>query len=109
VFHKVLFFAPLGALLAWWVVGLPWLWRSYAAAASMMFILAAALAIELGQVLLPSKYPDTTDWFLESLGGILGYLLFRLVWARLITGSRKRGQSGAVRRHRHGEGTHASR
>jgi glycopeptide antibiotics resistance protein len=79
VFNKLLFFAPLGALLAWWVVGLPWLWRSYAAAASMMFILAAALAIELGQVLLPSKYPDTTDWFLESLGGILGYVLLRII------------------------------
>jgi glycopeptide antibiotics resistance protein len=41
VFNKMLFFAPLGALLAWWVVGLPWLWRSYAAAASMMFIVAS--------------------------------------------------------------------
>jgi glycopeptide antibiotics resistance protein len=109
VFQKMLFFAPLGALLAWWVVGLPWLWRSYAAAASMSVILVTALGIELGQVMLPGKYPDTTDWLLESVGGILGYLLFRLVWARLITGSRKRGQSGVVRRHRQAEGKHASR
>jgi len=36
VFHKVLFFAPLGALLAWFVVGLPWLWRGYAAAAAII-------------------------------------------------------------------------
>ena len=109
VFQKMLFFAPLGVLLAWWVVGLPWLWRSYAAASSMLVIVVTALGIELGQVMLPGKYPDTTDWLLESVGGILGYLLFRLVWARLITGSRKRGQSGLVRRHRQAEGKHASR
>ena len=76
---------------------------------SISVIVMIALGIELGQVLLPSKYPDTTDWFLESLGGILGYLLFRLVWARLTTGLHKRRQSGVVRRHRHREGTHASR
>jgi glycopeptide antibiotics resistance protein len=103
VFHKLLFFAPLGALLAWWVVGLPWLWRSYAAAASMMFNLAAALAIELGQVLLPSKHPDTTDWFLESLGGIIGYFLFRLLRARLAPAGRQRQPDGRSRRHGQGE------
>jgi len=97
VFNKLLFFAPLGALLAWWVVGLPWLWRSYAAAASMMFILAAALAIELGQVLLPGKFPDTTDWFLESLGGVMGYVLLRIIRARLSKPTRRQ-----TRTQRHG-------
>jgi glycopeptide antibiotics resistance protein len=58
----------------------------------MMFILAAALAIELGQVLLPSKYPDTTDWFLESLGGILGYVLLRIIRARLSMPARRQAQ-----------------
>jgi len=79
VFHKVLFFAPLGALLAWFVAGLPWLWRGWAAAASIIAILATALGIELGQVLLPDKYPDTTDMLLESLGGLIGYGVFRLI------------------------------
>ena len=83
VFHKTAFFAPLGALLAWFVSGLPWMWRGYAAAASFLAIIFTALGIELGQVMLPGKYPDTTDWLLESLGGMAGYALFRLVRARL--------------------------
>jgi hypothetical protein len=69
----------------------------------MMFILAAALAIELGQVLLPSKHPDTTDWFLESLGGIIGYFLFRLLRARLAPAGRQRQPDGRSRRHGQGE------
>lgn len=83
VFHKVLFFAPLGVLLAWFVVGLPWLWRGYAAAASMTLIVMSALGIELGQTMLPGKIPDTTDWVLECLGGILGYLFARNLLRRL--------------------------
>jgi glycopeptide antibiotics resistance protein len=83
VFHKTAFFAPLGALLAWFVSGLPWMWRGYAAAAAFLAIILTALGIELGQVMLPGKYPDTTDWLLESLGGMTGYALFRLVRARL--------------------------
>lgn len=83
VLHKTLFFAPLGAMLAWFVVGLPWMWRSWAAAASIVLIAFVALGIELGQVLLPGKNPDTTDWFLECLGGILGYVFFRAVRLRI--------------------------
>lgn len=79
VFHKTLFFAPLGVLLAWWVSGLSWRWRGYAAAISLLAILCVALGIELGQVLLPGKYPDTTDWLLESVGGVAGYLGFRVL------------------------------
>lgn len=84
VFHKTLFFAPLGALLAWWVGGLSRYWRKAAAAASMLLILAAALGIELGQMLLPGKFPDTTDVLLEALGAFMGYGLFR----RLAPGTR---------------------
>ena len=83
VFHKTLFFAPLGALLAWWVSGLSWHWRGYAAALSLLACIAAALGIELGQVFLPGKFPDTTDWFLESTGGLLGYVFTRMLLRRL--------------------------
>lgn len=79
VFHKTLFFAPLGALLAWFVVGTPWLWRIYAAFTAYALLLGAPMLIELGQMLLPDKHPDTTDWALECLGGILGYLAFRRI------------------------------
>lgn len=83
VFHKTLFFTPLGILLAWWVGGLSWRWRGYAAAASLLGVIAVALGIELGQVLLPGKFPDTTDWFLESTGGLFGYLGFRMFRKRV--------------------------
>lgn len=81
--QKMLLFAPLGAMLAWWAGGLPWLWRSWALAASMALIALAALGIELGQVLLPDKHPDSTDWLLQSLGGILGYGMVRVYHAKV--------------------------
>jgi glycopeptide antibiotics resistance protein len=83
VFHKTLFFAPFGALLGWWVSGLSWRWRGYAAAASLLACISVAFGIELGQVFLPEKFPDTTDWFLESSGGLIGYVMFRTLHARL--------------------------
>jgi len=104
VFQKVLFFAPLGGLLAWFVAGLPWLWRGWAAAASILLVLAVPLGIELGQVLLPGKYPDTTDWFLESLGGLLGYMLFRMIRRRTRParpGQRTRAMASSVSGHGH--------
>jgi glycopeptide antibiotics resistance protein len=109
VFHKTLFFAPLGVLLAWFVVGLPWMWRGYVAAASILAILVTALGIELGQVMLAGKFPDTTDWFLECAGGLMGYLLFRVVRARLLPAPRKRTVDALARRHRKREDEHASR
>jgi glycopeptide antibiotics resistance protein len=92
VFHKILFFAPLGMFLAWFVGGLPWLWRAYAAGGSVLVIIVAALGIELGQVLLPAKFPDTTDWLLESAGGLMGYALFRGIRARLAAKPRRRAE-----------------
>jgi glycopeptide antibiotics resistance protein len=53
------------------------------AAASILAILVTALGIELGQVMLPGKIPDTTDWFLESMGGVMGYALASLLRQRL--------------------------
>lgn len=87
VFHKMLFFAPLGAFLAWFVAGVPWLWRLYAGVASFVFLLAAPMLIEFGQMALPEKFADTTDWFLESLGGLLGYVAFKRMRAALFTPS----------------------
>jgi len=109
VFHKVLFFAPLGALLAWFVAGLSWMWRGYAAAASIVMIIAVALGIELGQVILPSKFPDTTDALLEGIGGLAGYLLFRMLRARLSPTPRQRHSAGSGRPHRHRGGKSVSR
>ena len=83
MFHKLLFFAPQGALLAWWVSGLSWRWRSYAALAVMLALAVLPMGIEYGQVFLPEKVADTTDWLLETIGGMLGYFLFRTIHKRL--------------------------
>lgn len=79
VLHKTLFFFPLGGPLAWGVSGLPYLWRAPATLAAVGLIVLAALGIELGQVLLPDKIPDMTDWLLESLGGLAGFALARML------------------------------
>ena len=96
VLHKLLFFAPLGGLLAWFAAGLPWRWRSYAGMVSMLLLLAAPLGIELGQVFLPEKYPDTTDWFLESIGGVMGYVMFASIRSRMRIAHPRYRQAGRV-------------
>ncbi|MDP1929303.1 MAG: VanZ family protein [Thiobacillus sp.] len=73
VLRKTLFFAPLGGLLAWGVARQPWRWRSPLFALSMLVLLGMPALIELGQLMLPQKIADTTDWLLAWLGGLAGY------------------------------------
>ena len=84
VFHKTGFFFPLGAILA---VGAAGLRRRIAVpfllldAVSMLILSGAAAGIEIGQLFLPDKVADATDWFLESAGGITGYFIVRAFMA----------------------------
>lgn len=75
VLHKTLFFAPLGALLGWGTQRVALHWRRLVSLASISVIIMLPLMIEFGQVLLPGKIPDTTDWLLACLGGIAGYII----------------------------------
>ncbi len=71
--HKILFFLPLGAVLAF---GRPQArppWQTIYGFASMGILFCVAFGIELGQLALPHKNPDATDWILEVLGGCAGY------------------------------------
>jgi glycopeptide antibiotics resistance protein len=77
VLRKTLFFAPLGALLAWGVAAQPWRLRKPLRLLSMLVLVAMPAVIELGQVMLPHKIADTTDWFLAWAGGLAGYGLAR--------------------------------
>ncbi|MBU1394799.1 MAG: VanZ family protein [Gammaproteobacteria bacterium] len=73
VLRKTLFFAPLGALLAWGVARQPWRWRSPLFALAMLVLALMPATIELGQLMLPHKIVDATDWLLAWLGGLAGY------------------------------------
>ncbi len=79
VLHKFLFFYPLGAILAFFPdirasASKPW-WKI------IPLIALPALAIEMGQLFLSGKNADLTDWFIETAGGIAGYLTFSYLLA----------------------------
>lgn len=84
--HKAGFFFPLGSLFAIGVIHL----RARLAiplgflhVVSAGLIAAVAATIEAGQLLLPDRSADVTDWALETLGGLGGYVLLIFVFPRL--------------------------
>ena len=74
VLHKFGFFLPLGVILAWpraTIKGrIP---RRLLDISAILLLPSVAMMIELGQVALPTKYPDISDWTFESLGALAGY------------------------------------
>jgi glycopeptide antibiotics resistance protein len=82
VFRKVVFFAPLGVFLGWLVARLRWRWRGLASFFCLVLVAGVALTILLGRLALPEKSPDSMDLILEWLGGLLGFVVARLVVAR---------------------------
>jgi len=44
-----------------------------------LVVACAAAGIEIGQLFLPDKIADTTDWFLETSGGLVGYFCLRIL------------------------------
>lgn len=77
VLRKTLFFAPLGGLLAWGVARQPWHWRGPLFALAMLVVAGLPAVIEGGQLMLPHKIVDLTDWLLAWLGGLAGYAVAR--------------------------------
>ena len=85
VLHKVIFFAPLGAALAIAVAPIRSRRARWLATAGATFVVAAAaVAIELGQVFLPEKSPDSTDAMLMIAGGTLGFFAVLALRERLL-------------------------
>lgn len=80
--HKVLFFIPLGAMLAWFVSRLRWTWRGYGTAFSLVLIAGTALIVVAGRLAQPEKNPDIMDIVLHWMGGLAGYgVAYRLLRA----------------------------
>jgi glycopeptide antibiotics resistance protein len=80
--HKVLFFIPLGALLAWFVSRLRWTWRGYGTFFSLLLIALTALIVVVGRLAQPEKNPDSMDIVLQWLGGTLGFVMIRIFFSR---------------------------
>jgi glycopeptide antibiotics resistance protein len=101
VLHKVLFFIPLGAILAWFVSGLKWIWRGYGTLLSLIFIVCTALVIVMGRLALPEKNPDSMDIILQWAGGALGFVIVRVILSRklLAVKSGRAASSSNVSRH----------
>ncbi len=78
VMHKTGFFLPLGALLALAVISIQnYMWRRYASIAALAMIGMVAFGIEAGQLFVPDKNVDVTDWALEVLGGFTGFAIIK--------------------------------
>lgn len=90
VMHKVLFFIPLGALLAWFVSRLRWVWRGYGTFFSLVLVAAIALTTVAGRLAQPGKSPDNVDAVLHWVGGALGFAMVRNLLSRKRRASRPR-------------------
>jgi VanZ family protein len=81
VLHKIGFFLPLGSLLALGIrtsgINRDGRWGRYAGFIVTILIAIAAFFIEAGQLFLPGKNVDVTDWGLEVLGGVIGFAIIR--------------------------------
>jgi hypothetical protein len=81
VLHKMGFFLPLGSLLALGIrtigINRNGVWGRHAMSAAIVLIAITAFCIEAGQLFLPGKNVDVTDWGLEVLGGVIGLAMIR--------------------------------
>ena len=90
VLHKVLFFTPLGALLAWSVSRLRWTWRGFGTFLSLVLIAVTSVGIVVGRLAQPDKNPDIMDIVLQWLGGLLGFVMIRIILSRKVLAAQPR-------------------
>lgn len=73
VFHKILFFIPLGVIVS---QGLNFAVSRYKLIViALLVIVGTSVIVELGQMFLPNKNADITDVILEVLGGYIGFVI----------------------------------
>jgi glycopeptide antibiotics resistance protein len=86
VFHKLLFAAPLGALLALSRLQIPRfsVWRTLFDLVALALMLGVPALVELGQVALPDKHPDSTDWLLMVMGAGAAFVLVLIVRNKMV-------------------------
>ncbi|WP_394788677.1 VanZ family protein [Rhodoferax sp.] len=79
VLRKVGFFIPGGLLLGLASMAKSPRGRVKVSVRSLVFMVLLAFVIETGQLMLPERVCDLTDFLLESLGGTLGYSMARWI------------------------------
>jgi VanZ family protein len=67
---KIAIGVPIGIFLSWWIRGIPAIYRRVVAAIASLLIVTFIVVVEAGQILLPTRYPESTD-ILLGLGGVL--------------------------------------
>ena len=98
VLHKIGFFLPLGVLLGVGVSKIQdYFWHPIADLFAVFTIGLLAMGIELGQMFLPGKNADITDFALELLGGGAGYIGTMKLISRGRKGHPLKKRNGAVR------------
>ncbi|OAI11871.1 MULTISPECIES: VanZ family protein [Methylomonas] len=85
VFHKLLFFVPVGGFCRVMFVALAKRPRRWV---SGLAIAVVALVVESGQMFIPGKNSDMTDLLLEIGGGLLGFLVTGRILAEFYEDSR---------------------
>lgn len=108
VLHKMGFFLPLGALFGFGVSRIrDYFWRPIAGGFAVFTMAVSALTIELGQLFLPGKSADITDFALELLGGLVGYFGTSILRARIDGAHLKDAGKARDRRRRNSQGAAA--
>jgi VanZ family protein len=69
---KIAIGVPIGVFLGWWISGSPAAYRRPLVAIASVLAVVFFVGVEAGQVLLPTRYPESTDILLGLAGVLLG-------------------------------------
>jgi len=84
ILSNIVYFLPMGILFSTCLTR--HLSGPGARAMSLLFLILVGLVagiIEFGQVFIPERYPDITDWLCMVAGAMLGYNVTSLVWKKV--------------------------
>ena len=74
---KIAIGVPIGVFLGWWISGCPAAYRRAVVALASVLAMMFVAGVEAGQILLPTRYPESTDILLGLAGVLLGSWLVR--------------------------------
>ncbi|WP_031386091.1 VanZ family protein [Desulfonatronum thiodismutans] len=86
ILEVLVYFIPLGVIFSTFVTR-HFQGQSARAVTLLFFVISCLLAglVETGQIFLPQRYPDITDWMLMVAGAMFGHVVSSLVWKKQMT------------------------